>query len=202
LAVVGERYHAFLFQATQPALCQLCAVILAYRTFRQIPKAVDSYRKNPRYVIDSLIYKAPTGESETKNEHDKVKEFMDFVKRELWGTDLYRPIIEYYNDEEAQDLRKKSMEALKVLTITVDLELEAFRVIIVEPRKDYVRERQKYLKQIETTFLEHQFSGLPIYREDKNALLQNIFVVLGLKSEGGGEALDEEIEKMLIKKED
>jgi hypothetical protein len=196
-----NRYQTFLdaYYNAEQRFIQKYGIALAYRTFRQIPTAVDSYRRNPRYVIDILLYKVPIDETGPEHRSDKVREFMDFLRRELWGTELYRSIIEYFNTEEAQDLRKKSITSLSTLAKTVDLSLDAIRVVIAEPPKDFRIEREKYLTRIATTFLEHQLSGLPIYREVKNPLLHNLFVVLDLGFENGGEALNEELEKIFGK---
>jgi hypothetical protein len=43
--VVGERYHAFLFQTTQPACSRLCAVILGRKRQMFARIAAEAFEK-------------------------------------------------------------------------------------------------------------------------------------------------------------
>jgi len=199
-----QRYREFLdaYYNAENAFIKKYGAAKGLKIFRRIPDLVDNANSNRDFLLNNLFSETLTVlNQENVDQPDLLAEFFQMVRRELWNTLTYRPLIEFYNAEEAKDISKNVLIDIKRLSNTVDPDLEALRVVIVEPRKDFQSERDLYLKQIEAFFIEHEFVGFPVMREKTPVLLKDIFVTLDLKYDGGGDEGFEEFGKVIENKE-
>jgi hypothetical protein len=170
----------------------------AYRVFRKMPHIVDSPERRERLVLDILENDEPSQKPEADTQNLEL--FAYQLRKSLWKTETFRPLIEFYALEEAQNARKRVLNKIQHLTNTVDTELRAMRVVMIEPEADYEAERQTYLKQVEAFFEEQEFVGFPELREYKSApLLKDIYVPLKIEYTSGGESLSEKLRQLAAK---
>jgi hypothetical protein len=135
----------------------------------------------------------------TGKEVGPLIDFMRYLRQTLWETKEFRPLIEFYSLEEAQKVRDQVVKELEQLTNTIDGELRAIRVTIVDHAPDFEAERQLYLRQLEVLLEEQDFLGFPDLKEKQPTLLKNVYIPLKLNYDRGGEALDDELGNIVLK---
>jgi hypothetical protein len=208
-----ERKETFreAYQKAETMLIQKIGVSPAYRVFRRIPRQIDTPGQRERLALAVLegcsdvqqelledIQREGKVARKADGDVQNLIKFTRYLRQCLWETETFRPIIEFYTAEEAQEIRKRTLGQLEWLSKAVDSELPAIRVMLVEPEVDFEAQRQAYLKQLEASFEEQESKGLPDLRErSKPTLLRDIYVPLKLHYDGGGEELGDELGQLV-----
>jgi len=205
--VFFDAYHR-----AEERLIEKCGLAKAYRILRSIPSIMDAAERREQLVFGMLG--EPTeeqsdmssrlarswqeafqdmGDEDAKN----LRHFMTYLRECLHDTDIFRPLVEFCATEEAQSARLFMAKELQQLASTVDSELRAIRVTLVESA-NLEAERQIYLEQLGAFLEEQEFVGFPDLREQKRPIrLSEIYVPLSLNYDGGGESLNDEIGQLI-----
>ncbi len=129
---------------------------------------------------------------------ENLDRFTRHLRTALYATDIYRPVIEIYELEDAKIVREHMLTELSKLSRTIDPLLNAIQVKIVEAA-DYQQERQIYLKQMQAYFEEQDFIGFPESGDRRSPLLlKDIYIPLQVRYDGGGEKMADEIGKLIV----
>src|SRR5258708_10166828 len=188
-------------------------IATAYRVFRLMPQLVDSNGAREQLILAMLeeqtvaqkripSIRLVKGTQASESDIQLVVEFMYYLRQCLYESKFYQPLIDFYAKEGAQKVRELILNDMGQLSTTVDNELRAIRMTLIESA-DFEKERQIYLKQLHAFFEEQDFIGFPDLREQKRpVLLNDIYVPLTLKYKEGGEGLNDELGRLVAKQMD
>jgi hypothetical protein len=200
-----QQVFADAYIKAEEALIEKYGMPSAYRVFRAMPRLVDSGQRE-RLVLTILESSDPQllGASfqtqlqrsfpamSNLQQYEHLRQFMSYLRQYLHETPEFSPLIEFYASEEAQQVREKVLLELTYLNQTVDAELGAIRVTIVEP-SDFDEDRRRYLKRLEAFLEEQDFFGVPDLQESQRpVLVRDIFVPLSLRFDTNREIAKDE----------
>jgi hypothetical protein len=204
-----QKVFADAYNKAEEALIKRYGMISAYRVFRTMPRLVDSGQceslaltildkpEIPQDELEPQSVSSRTRRIGVDEQSEHLEQFMRYIRQYLHDTEEFRPLIEFYASEEAHQIREQVRRELHRLGTTVDEELRAVRVMLIEP-SDFAKERRDYLDQIEAFLEEQEFVGFPDLQEKKApVLLRHIFVPLSLHYESGGESASDEIGQII-----
>lgn len=178
----------------EESLIEQIGTLKAYRTFGFMPRIVDAESQAERLLLtmlsdrhDSVERNIPNGYWEiaraSQEDTQNLRRFILVLRANLFQTKEFSPIIQFCNMEESRQIRQAIFSSLQQLTQTIAPELQALRVVIVEPT-DFDRDRELYLAQLEQHYQEQEFTDFPdLCEQTTPVLLQDIFVPLRLRSE-------------------
>jgi hypothetical protein len=182
------------YRKAESMLVNQIGLVDAYRIFRMIPQLTDSEQRE-ELIMKLLASDKSSSQLEISgvNYEDRqyLKLFTEHLRKCLWQTE-FRPLIQFYNTEEARAIRSEVLQQLETISQVVDAEHRAVRVMMVAQSPNYEEKRRTYLEQMGAFFEEQDFKGFPKLREQRmKPLLREVYVPLKIRYESGGEQLSD-----------